>query len=568
MVLAVPVFALAMGVGRPLLLLLAAAALVAALAAQAEAGLTIPEQRSFDGFAQLVGDPVESLGALTVDVRTTQGRFQLWARGAQRTRISMLGAGDRVHVAGDLSPMHQPMESRHLRARLELQRIDGVLPRTALVGLVGIVRSWLERGASVLPESQRTLFLGFVIGDARGGSAAVANDFEGAGLSHLLVVSGENLLFLMAIAAPVLSHLGLRRRVLAVALLLALFAAVTRFQPSVLRAVAMAAVAAVGVAIGRRVVATRVLCLAIASLLVVDPMLVHSLGFQLSVAATVGIVLVARRIADRVPGPRSLGLALGVTLAAQLAVAPILIPRFGPQPLVAIPANVLAEPVAGLVMMWGSSAGLLAGPLGPMVATLIHLPTRLGLWWVGSVARVAAHASLGRIGLVSIVSIVAAVVTAGVVRRRHRRSSAALLCVAAAILLWSVRPPSASPGSVDLGGAALWVASDARRSTVLIVDGDARVEAILQALARRGINHLDLLVSRSSSRTAADAITEIRSRVGIEEVISPSMLGGAPGSRSTEVLDVGSLHVQLVAKGARLQATISDRSGEDGSGRG
>src|SRR5690606_11834078 len=160
--------------------------------------------------------------------------------------------------------------------------------------LVDAIRSSVVDGAAVLPEGQRALFTGFVLGDDRGMPAAVADDFDAAGLAHLLVVSGQNVAFVVAVAAPVLGRLHHRARLGVTIALLVTFAAVTRFEPSVLRATAMAGVAAVATALGRPVGAVRVLALAVTGLVLVDPLLVTSLGFRLSAAAALGIVVLAR----------------------------------------------------------------------------------------------------------------------------------------------------------------------------------------------------------------------------------------------------------------------------------
>src|SRR5690606_22347580 len=103
---------------------------------------------------------------------------------------------------------------------------------------------------------------------------------------------------------------------------LAGFALLTRCEPSVVRATAMAAVAATGTVLGRPTSTLRTLALGTAGALLVDPLLVTSLGFQLSVAGSGGIVLGAHRLARVLPGPRWLTAPLAVTAAAELAVAP------------------------------------------------------------------------------------------------------------------------------------------------------------------------------------------------------------------------------------------------------
>src|SRR3546814_18659255 len=113
-------------------------------------------------------------------------------------------------------------------------------------------------------------------------------------------------------------------------------------------------------------------------------------------------VLLARPISSVLPGPAAIRDALGVTLAAQLGVAPVLLATFGPMPVASIPANLLAVPVAGAVMAWGITAGLVAGVAGGAFAELVQLPTRLALDWLELVDDRAAGARLGEIHLVHV----------------------------------------------------------------------------------------------------------------------------------------------------------------------
>ena len=340
-----------------------------------------------------------------------------------------------------------------------------------------------------MPEDQRALFNGFVLGDDRGGSIVVADDFANAGLSHLLVVSGQNVMFVIVVATPLISRLRRRGRFVATLALLLLFAAVTRFEPSVLRATAMAGVGAVAVVLGRPVNGVRVLALAVGGLVLLDPLLVHSLGFQLSAAASAGIIVLARPLAEHLPGPGWLRLPVAVTLSAQAAVAPLLVPAFGPMPVAAVPANLLAEPVAGLVMMWGCTAGLVAGVVPGWVATILHWPTRAGLWWVAGVARVGADAPLGHVALGTI-SVVAVLLVVAVVARRFRSTRRVgrrrvgpgrrgRCCC------WS--SPTCPPGPLPRAGSG-WAepscggARGSAPATVLVVPGDARADAVLAGL--------------------------------------------------------------------------------------
>jgi competence protein ComEC len=146
--------------------------------------------------------------------------------------------------------------------------------------------------------------------------------------------------------------------------------------------------------LGRPADAGRVLVYAMTGLLVVDPFLLHSVGFLLSCGACAGIALGAARIGGRVRGPQWFREALGVTTAAQLGVAPVLLATFGTVPLVALPANLLAAPFVGPLTIWGLVVSAVGGVLGAGVARWLQLPTLAMLRSVELIARTAARMPL------------------------------------------------------------------------------------------------------------------------------------------------------------------------------
>jgi competence protein ComEC len=183
----------------------------------------------------------------------------------------------------------------------------------------------------------------------------------------------------------------------------------------------------VAATVGRPASGIRLLALAVTALIIVDPLLVHAVGFQLSVLATAGIVVLAPPLARRVPAPPFLALPLSVTLAAQLATGPLLAARFGPVSLAAVPANLLAEPAAGAAMVYGLTGGVAAGVLavlaGPGVASIVHLPTRVMLWWLAGVASRCARLPVGHLGFTSFLVLAALAVAAALAGRAPWRAA-------------------------------------------------------------------------------------------------------------------------------------------------
>lgn len=414
----------ALGARRGWLACGAVALCASGLSARAWDGLAPPEPAATQGVATLVSDPEAVPGGVRVDVSLEGHRYRAVARGRPAWRLDGLLAGERAELSGTLEPLtptdRARLAPRHLSGRLTVAEVSSTGPGSPVARAANRVRRTLERGASPLPPALRALFTGFVLGDDRAQSDADVEAFRAAGLSHLLAVSGQNVAFVLVVVGPVLRRLPLGARWALTAAVLAWFALLTRFEPSVLRACVMAFGATTASTAGRPASPVRLLALAVAALVLVDPLLAWSTGFGLSVGATAGIAVLAARIERALPGPRRLAAALSVTLAAQAGVAPVAIGAFGGLPLVAVATNLVAAPLAGPVMVWGLTAGMVAG-LVPAVAPVVHLPVRLALSWVRAVAYAGAANPVAIVGAPGLVMVVTGAAVVTVARSRRRR---------------------------------------------------------------------------------------------------------------------------------------------------
>lgn len=568
--LALAVLAAAFVWRRPVLLIAGCGLLACSLGAASRSGLVPVEEGSYRGSLLLVTDPTDAAGAVRADAKLDDGRrVEVWGRGGVAHSLADALAGERMEGRGSLEPPPDEAEwlaVRHVVGRLNLESVTSA-PRSndPAAMVANLYRRTLVTGSFALPSEQRALFLGFVLGDDRGQDPAIVDDFRGSGLSHLLVVSGQNVAFLLVLAQPLLRRLAMPGRFAVTIGLLLWFATLTRFEPSVLRATAMATVSAIAVLRGVRASAIRGLALAVTALLLVDPLLQASVGFRLSVGASAGIVLLAGPIGAALPGPRTAREALGVTLGAQAGVAPVLVSSFGGVPAASLIANVLAVPAAGPIMMWGLTSGWVAGLIGPVaggwVSRAVHLPTRALLWWVAEVARVGATAPLGQFTLPTVVMAGAMlggfVLCRGEAHRRLRRVFGVMFV--ASLLVPAVTLRATSSASIGVAsGATLWRRGDG----VVLVVGDARARPtdVLEGLRRRGIGRVDLYVSASGGRTAVVLLETVRSRVDVVEVWQPvnGSLTGAQVPASGQTTSVGALEVRVDANEPRLTATVRE----------
>ena len=354
---------------------------------------------AFSGSACLVTDPTPKAGATQAVFEVGGQRFEAWARGSPRRRINDHLAGECATIAAERKAlMGVPARRaaiRHVVGGLQLQTVGDWSTGTPIARASNRVRRLFAQGAAQLRSPDNELFAGLVIGDDRNEPIALIQQFRASGLSHLTAVSGQNVSFVLAAAAPLLRRFRPAGRWLITLALITWFAALTRFEPSVLRAGVMAGIAATGYFMGRERPALRLLTLAVGALVLIDPMLVWSVGFWLSVGATAGVALLGTALVAYIPGPRWLAVPAAVTIGAQCGVAPVSLLVFGTLPLVSIPANLLAVPVAGFVMLYGLPAGLIAGALRPVLggtlSAVVQMPSAIATRWVATVAALGAR---------------------------------------------------------------------------------------------------------------------------------------------------------------------------------
>ena len=225
------------------------------------------------------------------------------------------------------------------------------------------IRARAERALdSGMPAREAALARGFVLGEDERIDAATVEDFRRSGLSHLLAVSGQNVALLALLAMPLLALLGmsLRARLLWIVAAIAVYVPLAGGGPSIVRAGVMGALTLLATFAGRR--ASRLYALAIAAIvtLAIDPRIGADVGWQLSFAAVLGILAIARplrrAIASRLgPGGLRGALAEGtaVTVAATLATAPLIVFHFGELSTVSLVANLLALPAVAPAMWLG-----------------------------------------------------------------------------------------------------------------------------------------------------------------------------------------------------------------------
>jgi competence protein ComEC len=255
------------------------------------------------------------------------------------------------------------------------------------------IRSYLsDTIQQYVPGTPGALTLGLLIGDDTALTGAERDDMRRAGLSHLTAVSGWNVTLVIGAVGLVMLKLGLRGLGWSALQLLALagFVWIVGLEPPVTRAAIMAVAGIIAIRLGRPAHSVTVLVFSAAVMVAVSPEALTSISFQLSVLATLGLVL-AGRLTSGYEGWKAVVLTpLAATTCAGLMTAPTLAAEFGTLTLLTVPANLIAGPLVPIASVAGVVVIVLSpiAPLASIAGWFAWLLSGALLWLARQIATV------------------------------------------------------------------------------------------------------------------------------------------------------------------------------------
>ncbi len=478
-------------------------------------------------------------------------------------KTAAIRPGERICARGPVVAGRPGRDEAPLVAARQLSRAgQGSAIRSAAAS---VRHAFSEAAQRALPPTQAGLLLGMTDGDVELLDERTVETFRTTGLAHLVAVSGSNVAVVLVIVL-LLSRALVRRgrwlRVLIAGPVLVFFAFLTGLEASVLRAVFTAGVALAIGADGRTADAIRVSAFAFIVLVLATPeMLVHP-GFQLSFVATIGLILWASPLAERIGRVlpdgslgRATAVATATTVAAQAAVAPLLAWHFGRVPAVGGVANLIVAPLAPVVMIGGTitlGAASLVSALEWLPAVMrLPLDVILGCArWFSELpaASFSAHVLAG----VAVTAVLAALLA----RDRRLRVGATAIAVGAAAIVGgraAARTDSCSGAGVhalDVGqGTAVVLESDGH---TVLVDAGPAYGGVVSQLDAIGVTALDALIVTHPHVDHALGAVDVLKRLDVGRVVGPVTLGWGGGKQVIDGAADANVDVDEVAAGDSL----------------
>lgn len=499
-----------------------------------------------------------------VEVRRLDATIRVDARLLLRTSEKVrLAAGMRVQAAGILRPMRgsgnfgafdyaRYAAREHIYATLSprdafVRVVDPSDPRPDRKLALGLRDRLAAVHQASLPPDDAALLNGIVFGSrATPVPDAIERDFRNAGAVHILVASGAQIAILVGIFLHLLGWATAPRWASLLITLAGawLYALMAGGAPSIVRAGVTSGALAAAQLLGRQADPLSLLAFAALVILGLSPGALFDIGFQLSFAAVAGLIVLGPRLRQILPSkPRWLWDVVAMSLAAQLATAPLSAHTFCQVAPVGVLANLIAVPAAG-VLLAGGLAVSVVGLLSPAWAFFLSGANLCLLWALRLVIHGCASVPGGHVWIAPPGAVTVALLYAGLallprLRRDHFTLFAAsrpvhASCVAALTLLvgWRAlpRPPLLRVTFLDVGQGDSTLVQTPSGATLLVDGGgvpggrfDFGERVLLPALLHRGVRRLDCVIATHPQSDHVGGLAAVCRELPIGMLIDPDL---------------------------------------------
>lgn len=210
-----------------------------------------------------------------------------------------------------------------------------------------------QRIGQLLPSPQAELLSGILLGQNKSLPGQLKLALRDTSTLHIVVASGQNLSLVAGFFLCLAGLIKRRQAILFSLLAVSLYTLLTGMQVPILRAAVMFSLSSLAEVFGRQRSGGWVLGLTAGAMLLVNPLWISDLSFQLSFLATFGVIVVAPillKFLDKIP---FLGQDLAVTTGAQVMVMPVIIQNFHQLSIVGIFANLFVGWTVLFIMIFG-----------------------------------------------------------------------------------------------------------------------------------------------------------------------------------------------------------------------
>lgn len=465
----------------------------------------------------------------------------------KKEKNSKFKIGDKINIFGeysipDVSRNYGGFNYRYYLNSIEtygtikVKKYDLISNKTKNI-IYMLQNSITENLNKLLSKNQAGILNGMLIGETNGISDKVIDDFKNSGITHLLAVSGSNIVLVIVISKFIFSKIfGKKHSWVFIISFIIFFVCVSGASPSVVRAALMAILEILAGLLIKKSNSINNLFLSALIILLINPVSIINVGFILSFAGTIGILLLSEQISKKLKKYIKIDMLLenlSVTLSAQIILFPIMAYFFNSISLISLITNLLVLPISSILTVMGLMLFVLSTIYFPL-AKLISIPLKYLINYIMIIAKACSKLSFLNI-TVSTPSVFEIIlyytIVWMIINRKKVVLKRGIVCVVVFLIIM-VKVHDIIPkkyievSSVDVGQGDCFFIKTSRDKKILIDGGgsetsdyDVGKNVLLPYLLDRRCKKIDLIFISHAHADHIDGIMTVIEKLKVRKVM-------------------------------------------------
>ncbi len=347
--------------------------------------------------------------------------------------------------------------------------------------------------------------------------------FVKVGLAHALAAPGLKTSIILGTVLALTKRSTRFTQVTLGTIALIIFLTLTGFQPGALRAVIMGFTALIGVGLKRKVKKIGALLVTAVLLLLLNPLWIWDLGFELSFLATLGLVVTFVPLMQRLEWlPPTIAALIAVPLAAIIWTLPLLLHVFSIIPVYSLPVNILTTPLVSIIIIGGMISGLVGlilPDIGSALASFLYHPTHILIQLEQFVAQLPGNSvAVGSISTATVIVIYTLIIFTWLVPWWQKRWLFASLMAVGLVFIPIWHANTVFQITVLASGAEPVLVIQDKGKVTLVNSGNESTGryTILPFLQQQGVNQIDWAIAKDFQSNSSNGWFELLQHLPIK----------------------------------------------------
>lgn len=496
----------------------------------------------------IISDIEEKEYNYTFTIRTKDDYFLVNLK-KNKEEIS-LEYGDKLQISGEYQ---EPNKARNYKGfdyknYLKINKIYGIIRVDLYTNiiikhqknlsnfklLIHKIREKLKQNIQeLLTKETYALGIGILIGDNSRINEKIVEDFKNSNLSHMLAVSGAHINYVVLTVSILFTkkRAGIKAQRVVTIMMMLFFMELTQMTSSVVRAGISCIIYMLASLLYRKADVINAMAISTLLILLNNPFKLFDIGFQLSYAGTLGIILFCKLINIPIKNKllKYLKDSIIISISANIFIIPIMMYRFNTISLTFILSNLLAGPLLGISIILEIIV-LLISFMSINIAAIPAKVLNILLILIINIANWFSNIEISKIYVITpkIISIVAYyLICAAIILKQKNRKIIVIIMLTVLIINLFPTPKKLRINFIDVGQGDSTLIRTETNKVILIDSGgstasssfDVGNKVLLPYLLDRRIKKIDFIIVSHFDADHCQAFETVIDNINVRKVV-------------------------------------------------